>query len=129
MGKVLLEFEECALDGGGVGVGDVAPHGKGACAEACHLAQATSADVFELGGVAYFLFQQCAESCGGELRQVADPGDQIVVADGVEIENARAHGDYEGAPVFDMRSGLGGALGVWIVGEDPKGIAEEIAVG
>lgn len=99
-GEALLKGEQCALDGFGISVGDVAPHGIGAGTEARHLAQRAAAHVFELGCVADFFFKQSAERSGRELRQVADPGDEFVVADGIEIESFGAHGGNEGAPIF-----------------------------
>ena len=56
VGEALFELKERAFDGLSVGVGDVAPHGEGACAEARHLAQSATADVFELRGVADLIF-------------------------------------------------------------------------
>src|ERR1700744_874788 len=87
VGQTLFEFEESALDGFGIGVGDVAPHGEGACAETRHLAEPAAADIFELRGIAYLVFEQSAQSRCGELRQVTEPGDELVVAEGIEIED------------------------------------------
>ena len=86
MSDALLERRERGLDCFSVGVGDVAPHGKRAGAEPRHLAECAAANIFQLWRVANFFFEQRAQRSGDKLGQMADPGDQLVVTRGIEIE-------------------------------------------
>jgi hypothetical protein len=88
--QALLQRVNGGCYGFGVGVGHVAPHGVGAGAQARHLSQSTAADSFQLRGVADFGFKQRGERRRQELRQMADPGDQLIVAGCVEIQNTAA---------------------------------------
>ena len=101
VGEALFESLERGCDGIGVGMGDVAPHGKGAGAETRHLAQSAAADIFQFRSIADFVFEQRAQGGGDELRQMADPGDEFVVAGGVKVDDFGAHGDDPLAPAQD----------------------------
>ena len=129
VGEALLEGEQGALDGHGVGEGNVAPHGERAGAEARHFAQGAAADVLEFGGSADFLFQERAEGGGRELGQMADPGHHLVVTGGVDVDDARTHGGDESAPFGGELCAARGALPGGVVGEEPDRAAEEIGVG
>jgi hypothetical protein len=88
--EALLEGVEGAVNRVGVGVGDVAPHGKGAGAESGHLAQSAASDGEKVSVGREFVFEQGSKSRGDELRQMADPRAEHVVANGVHVEDARA---------------------------------------
>src|SRR3984957_20889624 len=109
--ETLLQGEEGGGDGLGVGEGDVAPHAVGAGAEAGGLAEGAATDGGDL--VATFrvgaegVFEQRGEGGREHLREMADPGAELVVTAGIEVEGAGAEAGDEGAPLLFERRGLG----------------------
>src|SRR5580692_2568970 len=90
VGKALLQRVQRSFNGRGVGVGDVAPHGKWAGAETRHFAESPAAHVLQFGCVADLVFQHRTQSRRRELRQMADPCNQLIVARRVEIDRFRS---------------------------------------
>ncbi len=109
VGDALLERVEGTRDGLGIGVRDVAPHGKRAGPETGHLPQSAAADGEEISVGRKFIFEERAHRGGDELREMADPGAEDVVADGIEIDDAGAEAGDPGAPGLGGRRLRGGA--------------------
>ena len=135
VGEALFQGVEGLGDGFGVGVGHVAPHAVGAGAEAGHLSQGAATDGVEFGCAAYFVLKESGESCRQKLRQVADPGHELVVAGGVEVEDAAAEASGPLPPLGGERGGLRRHLGWFAIGagllggEDPGRAGEDGGVG
>ena len=100
VGEALLERMQGFCDGVGVGVGDVAPHGEGAGAETGHFAESAAADGKQVGVGGEFVFEQGAHGGGDELREMADPGAEDVMADWIHVDDATAEARDPGAPVL-----------------------------
>ena len=102
--EALLQGQEGLGDLLGVREGDVAPHAVGAGSEAGGLAESAAADGGDLlaadGIVAEGVLEQRGEGGGEHLREMADPGAELVVALGVEIESAGAEAGNEGSPLL-----------------------------
>ena len=128
VGEALLERKQGFCDGLGVGVGDVAPHGEGAGAEPRHLAQSAAADGQQVGVGGEFVFEQGAHGGGDELRQMADPGAEDVMAGWIEVDDATAEARDPGAPF--LRRPARPDLSRWTAwSEEPDCAIEERAVG
>ena len=132
VGEGLLEGVEGFGDGLGVGEGDVAPHGVGAGAEAGGFAQGPAADGVDIGeglgigGEAFF--EQGGEGGGEHLGEVRDPGAELVVAGGGEVEGAGAEGFDLLAPLL-FEGGFGWVFCWSDRGEEPHGVREEVGFG
>src|SRR4051812_12402505 len=93
-----LQSLQHRLDGRGVGMRNVTPHRKWAGAQPRHFAQCAASHMLQLRRVSYLLLEQRTQGRSRELRQMADPGHQFVVARRVEIDRLGANGDDQIAP-------------------------------
>src|SRR5579872_2875319 len=105
---------------------DVAPHRKGAGAEAGHLAKCPPPDGKQIGVGGEFVFEKRAEGGGDELREMADPGTEDVVAFGVHVKDMSTEASNPGSPGLRRRRI---ALGRSGRSEQPHGAVEKSSIG
>ena len=121
MREALLHREQRLFNRFPIGVRNVSPHGIGACAKARHLPKGAASDGSEVGRVAKAIFQHCAQSGREELRQMADPGTDLIMPGGVDIHGATAKALNPLAPLDSE----------WMAaefGKEPDGVGEETCV-
>ena len=89
MGKTLLQFEQSLLNIFLVSDSDVAPHTVWTCRNTRHFSECASSGV-EHWLVAVFIDEKRGECSRDQLRQVTDPGTELVVLLGIDGYNTRA---------------------------------------
>jgi hypothetical protein len=111
MRETMLELAESIRDVGLIRDRYIAPHRIRARRDTRHLAQRAAAG-FEQGSLPELIDQRCGQRCRDHLRQVADPGAELVVLLCGQMSNARAEflhplEKFAAQPAVDVLPGEG----------------------
>src|SRR6185295_14213485 len=90
VGQALLEFQEGITYVLFVGEKNIAPHGVGARGDSGHLFEGAPSCVEQGGILAVFVYQSRGQGRGDQLREVTDPGTELVVFIGLHAGDASA---------------------------------------